>query len=190
MTEKKNINFTKRILGIDPGSIITGYGVIDYDGNKMTLVEYGVISAAKKEETFPLRLKAIYERLSQVVERTLPDESAFEAIFFGKNVQSMMKLSHARAAAMLAVTMREIPIAEYAPREVKKSVTGLGNAGKEQVQFMVKKLMSIQEDHQFLDATDALSIAICHCLRSGIRRNSNKSWESFIKNNPDRIKSS
>ena len=174
-------------MGIDPGSVITGYGVLDFDGNKLTLVEYGVISAAKKEETFPLRLKAIFERLTQVVERTLPDESAFETIFFGKNVQSMMKLSHARAAAMLAATMRGVPIREYAPREVKKAVTGLGNASKEQVQYMVRKLLNISETHEFLDATDALSVAICHTMRQGNSSAKSQSWESYVKNNPDKV---
>jgi crossover junction endodeoxyribonuclease RuvC len=177
-----------RVLGIDPGSIICGYGVVDFENNKLTLVEYGVIKAAKKEETFPLRLKTIFERLTNVLERTLPDESSFESIFFGKNVQSMMKLSHARAAAMLAVTLKEVPIQEYAPREVKKSVTGLGNASKEQVQYMVKKLLNINETHEFYDATDALSVAICHTIRSGRASSKSSSWESFVKNNPERIK--
>lgn len=177
-----------RVLGIDPGSVICGYGVIEYDGRKIELLEYGVIKAAKKEETFPLRLKEIFERLTQVIERTLPDESAFETIFFGKNVQSMMKLAHARAAAMLATTMREIPIREYAPREVKKSVTGLGNASKEQVQFMVKKLLNIKETHEFFDATDALAVAICHTMRFDKADLQNSSWESYIKNNPHKIK--
>lgn len=187
MPDKSKIVKNIRVMGIDPGSVITGYGVIDFDGNKLTLVEYGVISAAKKEETFPLRLKTIFERLTQVIERTLPDESAFETVFFGKNVQSLMKLSHARAAAMLAATLREVPIREYAPREVKKAVTGLGNASKEQVQFMVKKLLNLSENHEFLDATDALSVAICHTMRQGNNSNKSQSWENYIKNNPDKI---
>ncbi len=176
-----------RVLGIDPGSIICGYGVIDYDGRKLDLVEYGVIKAAKKDEAFPMRLKEIFERLTQVIDRVLPDESAFESIFFGKNVQSMMKLSHARAAAMLAATLREVPIREYAPREVKKSVTGLGSAGKEQVQYMVKKLLNISETHEFFDATDALAVAICHTMRFDKASSQGSSWESYIKNNPDKI---
>lgn len=176
-----------RVLGIDPGSVICGYGVVDFDNNKLTLVEYGIIKASKKGETFPLRLKAIFERLTQVIERSLPDESAFESIFFGKNVQSMMKLSHARAAAMLAATMKEVPIREYAPREVKKSVTGLGNASKEQVQYMVKKLLNITETHEFFDATDALAVAICHTIRQGNDKSKSSSWESFVKNNPGRV---
>lgn len=177
-----------RILGIDPGSIITGYGVIDYNGNKMSLVEYGVISAAKKEETFPMRLKHIFERLGQLIDRTNPDECALETVFFGKNVQSLMKLSHARAVAMLAATMREIPVKEYSPREVKKSVTGLGNSSKEQVQYMVRKLLYISEMHDFLDATDALSVAICHSIKKNNPVAESGTWENFIKNNPHRIK--
>ncbi len=176
-----------RVLGIDPGSIICGYGVIDFENNKLKLVEYGVIKAAKKEETFPLRLKHIFERLTTVLERTLPDESSFESIFYGKNVQSMMKLSHARAAAMLAVTLKEVPIKEYSPKEVKKSVTGLGSASKEQVRYMVKKLLNINETYEFFDATDALSIAICHTLRINTISSNSSDWKNFIKNNPKRI---
>jgi crossover junction endodeoxyribonuclease RuvC len=177
-----------RVLGVDPGSIICGYGVVDFENNKLSMVEYGVIKVAKKEETFPLRLKAIYERLLSVIKRTNPDESAFESIFYGKNVQSMMKLSHARAVAMLSATMREVPIQEYSPREIKKSVTGLGNASKEQVQFMVKKLLNISETHEFFDATDALAIAICHTMKGGIKTNKSSTWESYIKNNPSIVK--
>ncbi|MBE2190057.1 MAG: crossover junction endodeoxyribonuclease RuvC, partial [Candidatus Kapabacteria bacterium] len=125
-----------RILGIDPGSVICGYGIIEVEAGKIILVEYGVIKAKKKEEDFPLRLKEIFERLTSVIERHLPDESALESVFFSKNVQSLMKLSHARAAAMLASTLREIPVAEYSPREVKKAVTGNGNASKQQVEYM------------------------------------------------------
>lgn len=176
-----------RVLGVDPGSIICGYGVIDYDGNKLTLIEYGIIKAAKKDEAFPMRLKEIFERITQVIERTKPNDSAFESIFFGKNVQSMMKLSHARAAAMLAATLKDLQISEYAPRQVKKSVTGLGSAEKEQVQYMVKKLLNISETHEFFDATDALAVAICHTMRYNKASSQSSSWESYIKNNPDKV---
>lgn len=177
-----------RVLGIDPGSVICGYGVVEKEGNKLTLVEYGVIRAKKKFETFPLRLKEIYERLTQVIERTMPDESAFESMFYSKNAQTLIKLSQARAAAMLATTMREIPIVEYSPKEIKKSVTGNGSASKEQVQFMVRTLLGIKETPDLFDKTDALAAAICHCYKSSFQSNNSSSWSDFIKNNPDRIK--
>jgi crossover junction endodeoxyribonuclease RuvC len=176
-----------RILGIDPGSVICGYGVVEKDKNNIILIEYGVIKAKKKHETFPLRLKIIFERLTQVIERTMPDESAFETMFYSKNAQTLIKLSYARAAAMLATTMREIPIAEYSPKEIKKSVTGNGNASKEQVQYMVKNLLNISETHEFLDATDALATAICHANKPLTQGNYSSSWKEFIKNNPDKI---
>lgn len=176
-----------RILGIDPGSVICGYGIIEKENNKLKLVEYGVIKAKKKHETFPLRLKIIYERLTQVIERTLPDESAFETMFYSKNAQTLIKLSYARAAAMLATTLREIPIAEYSPREIKKAVTGNGAAGKEQVQYMVKNILNIEENHEFMDATDALAAAICHTNKPAFGNSKSNSWKDFIKNNPDKI---
>lgn len=176
-----------RVMGIDPGSVICGYGVVERKGNQIYLVEYGVIKAKKKEETFPLRLKEIYERILQVIERSLPDEAAFESLFYSKNVQSLVKLAHARSAAVLASVMRELPIIEYSPREVKKSVTGRGNADKEQVRFMVKNILHLEEDHEFLDATDALAVAICHLSRRTVRNSTSKNWKDFIENNPDKI---
>ena len=176
------------ILGIDPGSVICGYGVIEKEGQKISLVEYGVVKAGKKFSDIPSRLKEIYSRLSVVVERTQPDAAAFETIFYSKNAQSLMKLSHARSAAILAAAMADINIFEYSPREVKKAVSGRGNAGKEQVQFMVKKLLDIEETPEFFDATDALAVAICHSLKGGQSNNRSSSWKEFIKNNPHRVK--
>jgi crossover junction endodeoxyribonuclease RuvC len=175
------------VLGIDPGSIICGYGVIEKTGNELSLVEYGVIHAKKKEEHLPLRLKEIYSRLEKVIERTSPEYSAFESMFYSKNVQSLIKLSHARAVAVLAAAMRDIPVFEYSPREVKKAVTGNGNASKEQVQFMVRTLLKIEETPEFFDATDALAVAICHAIRSNGFHKASSSWEEFIRQNPDRI---
>ena len=176
-----------RVLGIDPGSIICGYGVIDSEKGNLSLVEYGVIHAKKKDETYPLRLKEIFERLLQVIERTMPDEAAYESMFFSKNVQSLIKLSQARAVAMLAATLREIPVVEYSPREVKKSVTGRGAADKQQVQYMVKNILKIEETHEFFDATDALAVAMCHAFRFKSNSPKSKNWKDFIQNNPDRI---
>jgi crossover junction endodeoxyribonuclease RuvC len=176
-----------RILGIDPGSVICGYGVVEKEGNSLTLVEYGVIKAKKKNEDFPMRLKEIYTRLISVIERTLPDEAAIESTFYSKNVKSLVQLTHARAVAMLAATMREIPIVEYSPLEVKKSVTGMGRAQKEQVGYMMRKMLNITETPEFLDSTDALAIAVCHLLKRNSPVKKSNSWGEFIKNNPDRI---
>ncbi len=178
-----------RVIGIDPGSVICGYGVVDMEGNSFKLVEYGVIKAKIQSEDFNGRLKILNDSVDRIIKRTNPDISAFETIFYAKNVQSLVKLSHARAVAILSATQNELPVFEYSPNEIKKSVTGKGKAGKEQVQFMVKKILSITETPEFLDSTDALAIAICHCLKLG---NSNKkkvsNWSQFAKDNPDRVK--
>jgi len=175
------------ILGIDPGSIFCGYGVIKIQSNNLKLIEYGVIKAKKKQEKYPLRLKEIFIRLQAVIERTLPDETAIESMFYSKNVQSLIKLSQARAIAMLVSSLRDIPVIDYSPREVKKAVTGNGNADKIQVQYMVKKLLNIEETNEFYDATDALAVAICHSSRRKTSNNTIKTWKDFIEQNPKRI---
>ena len=178
-----------RVIGIDPGSVICGYGVVDMVGNSFTLVEYGVIKAKIQSDDFNGRLKILNESVDRIIKRTSPTISAFETIFFAKNVQSLVKLSHARAVTILSASQNNIPVFEYSPNEIKKSVTGKGKASKEQVQFMVKKLLNITETPEYLDSTDALAIAICHCLKLG---NSNKkstsNWSQFAKENPDRVK--
>ncbi len=176
-----------RVLGIDPGSVICGYGVIESAGNKISLVEYGVIRAKKLNEALPARLKEIYKRLNVVIERTQPDISAFESMFYSKNAQSLIKLSQARASAILSAAMHELDIIEYSPREVKKSITGNGNAGKQQVQFMVRTLLDINETPEFFDSTDALAVAICHVYKNKQPGSKSSSWAEFIKNNPERV---
>jgi len=177
-----------RIIGIDPGSIVTGFGVVEKTGNKFLLVEYGVIEAKKEFSSLDQRLKTIYERLTQVILRTSPNEAALELLFFYKNPQSLLKLSHARGVAMLSASMLQLPVAEYSALEIKKSVTGKGRASKEQVQYMVKSMLSIKECPSFFDATDALAIAICHGLKSTAPESSSRSWKEFLVQNPDRIK--
>ncbi len=175
------------ILGIDPGSVVCGYGVIAAEGSAFRLIEYGVIRAKKKSELMDLRLREIFLRLENVIDRTQPEAAAFETMFYSKNAQSLMKLSHARGAAMLSASLHEIPVHEYSPREVKKAVTGRGNAGKEQVQFMVKKMLNLDETPEFYDVTDALAVAVCHSLRNHAGQSKPGSWKAFIKDNPDRI---
>jgi len=176
-----------RIIGIDPGSIICGYGVVDAEGNNISLVEYGVIKSGKAGKDLPVRLKEIYSRLASVIERTRPDVSAMESMFYHKNVQSLMKLSHARGAAMAALGMAELEVFEYSPKTVKKSVTGRGAAAKEQVAYMVLGMLGIKETPEFFDATDALAVAVCHSnqFRGGERKS--QSWADYVKNNPDKV---
>lgn len=180
-------------MGIDPGSIICGYGVIDVTGQKHEMVEYGVVEAKKQFSELPRRLEAIFTRITQVIERTLPDEVAIENVFYAKNPQSLAKLAHARAVAMLAATLKQIPITEYSPLEVKNSVTGRGRASKEQVQFMVKRMLSLEGLPEYFDETDALAVALCHATKRtslvGVLKtgSAGSSWKSFIEQNSDRV---
>jgi crossover junction endodeoxyribonuclease RuvC len=182
-----------RILGIDPGSVICGYGVIDVDGNTMSLVEYGVIEAKKKQASFPFRLQDIHHRLCGVIERSQPDACAMEQVFYAKNVASVVKLSHARGVAILACAQGGMEPFEYTPMQVKRAVTGNGRSAKEQVGFMVRTMLKIKETPQFFDATDALAVAICHALNGGapppLRRRTAKrsTWAAFVDKNPDRL---
>lgn len=178
------------VLGIDPGSRFTGYGVLEIDGGRETVVEYGVLNLDKLE-THVLRLRHIYERLSQVVERCLPDQCAIEMPVYGRNPQSMLKLGRAQAAAMLVALNREIPVTEYTPKEVKKSVTGNGNASKEQVWYMIRSILNITDADPTLglDAADALAVGLCHAHRQsrGGKTTSYRDWESYLRANPDRL---
>lgn len=177
------------VLGIDPGSRYTGYGVLEIIGSRERLLEYGVLELAA-QDSHQLRLKEVYDRITEVVRRTCPDEAAIEMPVYGRNPQSMLKLGRAQAAAMMAVLNRSIPVSEYTPKEVKKSVTGRGNASKQQVWYMVRAILSVadDEDAMMLDASDALAVGLCHAHRltlSGKPRY--HSWESFVRANRDRI---
>ncbi len=183
-----------RILGIDPGSRITGYGVIDFERGKETLVEYGVLKL-DSTESHEIRLKQIYDRLSKVIERVLPVECAIEMPVYGKNPQAMLKLGRAQASAMLAALNREVSVVQYTPKEVKRAVCGNGNSAKEQVWYMVRSILAITDDtpagggkDTTYDATDALAVAICHAHRKNSPgAGKHKDWASFIRDNPDRI---
>ena len=185
-----------RILGVDPGTLVTGFGVIDWSPKGLLLVEYGVVRTGATM-SMPLRLRMIHLGLMEVIERTMPDEFAIESAFYSKNVQSTLKLGHARGVSILAAALREIPTAEYAPREVKQAVVGNGNAGKEQVAYMARTLLNLSGEELPLDATDALAVAICHSIRlgsfptrGGSKAGSNGrkgNWAQFIKENPDRV---
>ena len=176
------------ILGIDPGTTIMGYGVIVTKGKKMSLVDLNVLNLTKIEN-HPLKLKKIFETLLELIEKYQPDELAIEAPFFGKNVQAMLKLGRAQGVAMAAALYRDIPIFEYLPKKIKQSVTGNGNASKEQVAAMMENLLEFKFSGK-LDATDGLAAAVCHFLQgdgTGSKTKA-KDWSSFLAANPNRIK--
>ena len=176
-----------RILGVDPGTLITGYGVIDCEGGRMSLVDYGIIRM-KASMSLPIRLETIHLGLLEVIEKHAPDEFAIESAFYSKNVQSTLKLGHARGVAILAAVLRQVPTSEYAPREIKQAVTGSGAASKEQVEYMVMQMLKIETRHDFFDATDALATAICHAGKFNRPQASRaKGWKEFIQENPDRV---
>lgn len=177
----------KIILGLDPGTNIMGYGLIMIRANKVNLMQFGVIKLGKVD-SHELRLKKIFDRVLSLIDEYHPDEVALEAPFFGKNVQSMLKLGRAQGVAMSAALYREVPITEYAPKKVKQSVTGNGNASKEQVARMLMTLLAIKEMPKLLDATDALAVALCHHFQQGVVKSKVKSWEAFVKDNARRLK--
>ena len=177
------------ILGIDPGTNVMGYGLIHCKGEKMSVIQFGVIHLSKYKN-HEIKLKKIFDRVTELIKEYLPDEVALEAPFFGKNVQSMLKLGRAQGVAMAAALNRNMPIHEYAPKKVKQSVTGNGNASKEQVAHMIQMLLKFEEAPKLLDATDALAVAICHhySSKSPLGGSSKASWKSFIADNPGRVK--
>lgn len=182
--------YDRIIMGIDPGTNVMGYGLLGIRGKKPELIVMGVIKLSRFE-THYLRLRRIYERVLQLVEQYLPDELAIEAPFFGKNVQSMLKLGRAQGVAMAAALARDVPITEYPPLSIKQSVTGNGQASKEQVANMLKRLLSIPESSmpELPDATDALAAALAHFYETGKPQIAKgpKSWADFLRQNPDRI---
>lgn len=177
----------KIILGLDPGTSVMGYGLVKVVPGRLHLIQFGVIQLSKLE-SHELRLKKIFDRVLNLIDEYHPDEVALEAPFYGKNVQSMLKLGRAQGVAMSAALSREIPIVEYAPKKVKQSVTGNGNASKEQVAKMLMMLFTIKELPKLLDATDALAVAVCHHFQKSDVKAKAKSWEGFVKANPNRIK--
>ncbi len=190
----------KIIIGIDPGTQIMGFGIIKIEKKVISVLHYGVIHL-KQYDNHALKLKKIYERLTELIELYAPDEMALEAPFYSKNPQVALKLGRAQGMAMATALAKEIPVSEYAPRKVKQAVTGNGASSKEQVAEMVKLLLNIKEENIIIDATDALGVAICHHFESTkiiptpqsspVSRSQTPkktSWEHFIKDNPNRIK--
>ncbi|MFN3404096.1 MAG: crossover junction endodeoxyribonuclease RuvC [Cytophagaceae bacterium] len=180
------IDKEKILLGVDPGTTVMGYGLISIRKKEISLVQFGVIHLSKYSD-HAIKLNKIFERVTQLIEEYCPDEMAIEAPFFGKNVQSMLKLGRAQGVAIAAAISREVPIMEYSPKKVKQSVTGNGNASKEQVAAMLCRLLKIKEAPKLLDATDALAVALCHHFQNGVVNDKPKDWSSFLNDNPDRI---
>lgn len=177
------------ILGIDPGTNLMGYGIIRSTGKHPSYIDMGVVDL-KKEGHHYLKLRKIYSSTLDLLERYLPDEVAIEAPFYGKNVQSMLKLGRAQGVAMAAVLSRNIPVVEYAPRKIKLSITSAGDASKEQVAAMLARMFNLKELPRNLDATDGLAVAVCHFYQKEVPagKPGTGSWEQYIKKNPDRIR--
>lgn len=179
------------IIGIDPGTNVMGYGVLGVKRGKPAMITMGVIKLNKFESHY-LRLGHIFKRVTGILEQYLPDDMAIEAPFFGKNVQSMLKLGRAQGVAMAAAINRDISITEYEPRKIKMAITGNGGAAKEQVQEMLRRILDIPRENLLpeLDATDALGAALCHFYESSkpdIAKGP-RSWKEFIAKNPGRVK--
>ncbi|MCX6138738.1 MAG: crossover junction endodeoxyribonuclease RuvC [Ignavibacteriales bacterium] len=177
------------IIGIDPGTLTTGYGIIKKRGVAISFLDAGAIRNPASD-SMPLRLKHIYTELCRVIEQWRPDEFAIETAFYSKNAQSALKIGHARGVAILAGVLHEIPVSEYSPREIKKSVTGSGAASKIQVQFMIMNLLGMSAKPKQLDVSDALATALCHAHRIGKPRGGFHDWKSFVDAHPERIISS
>ena len=178
----------KIILGIDPGTTIMGFGLIKVINKKMELIEMEELKLIKIKDHY-VRLKLIFEKTIELIDKHKPDEISIEAPFFGKNVQSMLKLGRAQGVAMAAGLSRQIPVTEYSPKKIKMAITGNGNASKEQVAKMLQNLFSIKELPKNLDSTDGLAAAVCHFYNNESISTDKKysGWSAYIKNNPKKI---
>ena len=179
----------KVILGVDPGTTIMGYGLMTVNGKQTAMLNMGVIRL-NKLETHPEKLERIFSRIAGIIDEFQPDEMAIEAPFFGKNVQSMLKLGRAQGVAIAAALSKKVPYVEYAPRRIKQSITGNGNASKEQVAAMLQSIFKIADMPKEMDATDGLAVALCHHFSSGNPVSKGKSftgWKAFISDQRHRI---
>jgi crossover junction endodeoxyribonuclease RuvC len=191
----QQINQKERIiLGIDPGTSVMGYGLVKEVGSKMELISLGVVKMEKIDDHM-LKLQRIFEKTVALIDNYNPDCLAIEAPFYGKNIQVMLKLGRAQGVCMAAALSRNVTITEYAPRKIKQSITGNGNATKEQVANMLQTLLGFKETPEFLDATDGLAVAVCHSFqripvgKSGkvTSKKAYSGWETFVKDNTNRV---
>ncbi len=180
----------KIILGIDPGTLLMGYGIIEVKGPAITMKEMSVLKLSGKKDNY-IRLQLIHKKVVELITKHKPNEFAIEAPFFGKNVQSMLKLGRAQGVAIAAAISAGLPVTEYSPKKIKQSITGNGNADKEQVWKMLQRLLSLKEIPQYYDATDALAVAVCHHFQDKPALKTKgvlKSWQDFIAKNPSRLR--
>jgi len=179
------------ILGVDPGTNILGYALLKVESKRMELVAMGVIDLQKVGDSYE-KLEKIFTRLVSLIDEFKPEQLAIEAPFFGKNVQSMLKLGRAQGVAIAAALSKNLSVNEYAPRKIKMAITGNGSASKEQVAGMLQKILIIKDMPKFMDATDALGVAVCHHYEMSsplaALAGKAKSWKDFIAKNPDKIK--
>lgn len=179
----------KIILGIDPGTTLMGYGIIECKGKNPGYIDMGVVDLRKSGDHY-MKLREIYESTIKLMDNYLPDEVSIEAPFYGKNIQSMLKLGRAQGVAMAAVLARDVPVFEYAPRKIKLAITGAGDASKEQVAAMLARMFDLKEIPKNLDATDGLAAAVCHFFQNGLpqKKSGSNSWEEYIRKNPGKVK--
>jgi crossover junction endodeoxyribonuclease RuvC len=184
-----------KIIGIDPGTVITGIGIIESDGINIGLINYNTINLNSKSP-LPERLKIIYDTVLEKIELYKPDEFAIETAYYGKNIQSTLKLGQSRGVSIIAALNYGIHVYEYSPREIKKSVTGSGASSKETVRYMIKSILSFTEDPKYIDSSDALAVALCHLYRNQFNKTygnlkdpvkSKMSWEKYVQMNPERL---
>ncbi len=188
-TDGERRDMKTRIMGIDPGTNVLGYSILDCDGNRPTVVMIGVLELKGLPDHYA-KLKKIYDRIMSIIDEFAPQQLAIEAPFFGKNVQSMLKLGRAQGVCMAAAVAHDMPITEYAPLRIKQAITGHGDASKEQVATMLQRMLHFDNTAKYLDATDALAAAYCHFLQITAPIMTDKgarSWKEFIAKNPDRI---
>ena len=174
------------ILGVDPGTNYTGFGIIKLKSNSHIRIKNGIIKLPS-DKSLPFKLEIIYDELVKIIKKFKPDEFAIETAFYGKNVQSAMKIGYARGVSLLAAIHNKVPTSEYSPREIKKSVVGNGAASKQQVSFMIKSLLDIKNEKMRFDESDALAIALCHAFRVRRITTRSKDWKSFIEAYPERV---
>lgn len=186
--QAKKLGNEKIVLGIDPGTTVMGYGLIQTEGNFMRLLDIGVLKLSVKDD-HATKLAVIFQELIRIIDLHHPDELAIEAPFYGKNVQSMLKLGRAQGVAIAAALSRQIPVVEYAPKKIKQSITGNGNASKEQVAAMLDTLLKAQVSTEKLDATDALAAAVCHHFQTQGKKipTAKGGWKAFLKENPEKL---
>lgn len=184
------------IFGVDPGTMCTGFGIVKHDNNELTNIRSGII-VPPSDVDIPHKLEFIYNELNKLMRKYKPDEFSIETAFYGKNIQSALKIGYVRGISLLAAVHNGLPTGEYSPREIKKSVVGNGAASKEQVQFMIKKLLYLKNDNMKFDESDALAVAICHCFKvnSAAYKNGNKAvktkkgsgWKAYLDANPGKV---